>query len=762
MAVVVAILLAATVLVLHNLYPFPTETLDRPAALVVLDREGAPLRFFLPADDQWRLPVTLDDLPPELIEALISSEDRWFRRHPGVNPLAIARAAWQNLRAGRVVSGGSTLTMQIARMASPARRTVGAKLEEALRALQLERLYSKDELIELYLNRAPFGGNLEGVGAASFFYFGKRPAQLSIGEIALLVALPRSPSAYDPTRDPETARRARDRVLAQLAERGAITPREAADATRQPVPAVRRPVPFAAPHFARWVARQEKRSPVLVTTLDRRLQTRAEAQVRRRLAELRPAGIGNAAVVVLERSSRELRAMVGSGGFFERAFQGQINGVLARRSPGSTLKPFLYALALDRGEIIPDSYLLDLPTDFAGYVAENYDGEYQGRVVAREALTRSLNAPAVRLLSRVGLDEFLELLRAGGLRTLDRSAGEYGLPLVLGAGEVTLLGLTNLYATLAEGGSSQPVRWRSGNCSVLPCDQPVPSPPGRLLSSEAAWAVSEILQEVRRPDLPSAWRLATDVPTVAWKTGTSYGHRDAWAVGFSGRYAVGVWVGNFDGTPRHGISGAEHAAPLLFDLFRTLEPRGSRLVRPPGLRLESLEVCAESHQLVGPYCPRRRMVDYLPGRSRLEICGYHRRVRLIDSDGARWAVTTSYPAALLAWWRHEGHPLPEMAPATPSLAAREGIRTGAPPHIVSPAAATPYRLRSDSPIAFQQIPLTARAAADASRLYWYQNGLLVATSAPGETRFLTPAKGRHRLVVTDDRGRTHALSYEVN
>ena len=745
-----------TLLLLNHLNPFPHHTLDRPPATTITDRNGDPLRFFLPPDGRWRLPVDRDELPDDLVAAVVASEDRWFYRHPGVNPLAIVRATWQNLRAGRVISGGSTLTMQIARMARPAPRTVGAKLREALRALQLERRYDKDELIELYLDLAPFGGNLEGVGAASFFYFGKRPEQLSIGEIALLVALPRSPSEYDPTRDPATARAARDRVLAQLAERGGIGERAAAEAMRQPLPVTRRSAPFTAPHFARWAAAQAGGATRLATTLDRGVQLKAEEQVRRRLLELRPRGIGNAAVVVVERSGRELRALVGSGGFFESAFDGQVNGATARRSPGSTLKPLLYALALERGEVVPETYLLDVPTDFAGYVAENYDGLYRGRVTVRQALTESLNAPAVRLLSRVGLTELLDLLRSGGLTTLDRPAGEYGLPLVLGAGEVTLLDLTNLYATLAEGGLHQPIRWSS---SVAPAPVAVVSSQ-RLFSPEAAWQVTEILREVRRPDLPAAWRLATDVPAVAWKTGTSYGHRDAWAVGFSGKYAIGVWVGNFDGRPRHGISGAEDAAPLLFDLFRALEPAASQITRPAGLRIESVEVCPGSRRLAHAWCPGRIAIDYLPHRSRLDRCSLHRRVRVAASADAmpRWAVTTDHPPALVAWWRDQGRAVPE---AVPTLAALEGIPSGTPPRIVSPDAATPYRLRADAPLAFQKIPLTARAAADTRRLFWYQDGVLVASGAPAERLFLEPRRGRHRLVVTDDLGRSDALTYAV-
>jgi penicillin-binding protein 1C len=744
-----ATLSATVVLYLDRRFPPPLDALRRPPAVAVLDAEGAPLRLFLPADEIWRLPVTLEELPPELPAALIAIEDGRFYRHVGVDPLAILRALWQNLDAGRVVSGASTLTMQLARLADPAPRTLSSKRTEALRALQLEHRLTKRELLELYFNLAPYGGNLEGVGAASLFYFGKEPALLSPGEIALLVALPRAPSLLDPTRNPAAARRMRDRVLTRLEAAGVFDTRQADFARRQPLPSRRQPVPFRAPHFARWAAARAPGETRVRTTLDRSAQSIAEAQVARHVPRLRRQGISQTAVVVLETRGRRLRALVGSAGFLEPGHAGQVDGAVARRSPGSALKPFLYALALERGEIVPDAYLLDVPTDFAGYVAENYDGRYNGRVTVREALRRSLNAPAVRLLARVGLGPFHELLESGGISTLDRPAGSYGLPLVLGAGEVSLLELTNLYAALADGGRFRPLTWRAGEAAGAG---------ERLVSRESAWLITEILREVERPDLPAAWRLARDVPAVAWKTGTSYGHRDAWAVGFSGSYTIGVWVGNFDGAARRGISGAEHAAPLLFDLFRALAPGAGEPGRPAGLRIESLEVCSLSHQLPGAWCPARSRVDYLPGRSRLERCGYHRRVRVAAGAASpRFRDATHYPPELVAWWRREGHPLPDE----PFAVAASQLPAGDAPRIVSPDATTPYHLRRDAPREHQRIPLIAWAGLEVERLFWYRNGLLVAAGAPHERLFLDPLPGEHRLVVTDDRGRQDALSFSV-
>src|SRR5436309_1336357 len=361
LALAAAVLLAAPWLwltALDLLFPFPWERLQRPPAVVVTDRQGEPLRFFLPADQRWRLPIKLSELPPEVRRALVASEDQRFYHHPGVDPLALARALWANLRHRRVVSGASTISMQVARMADPGRRTLRSKLREA---------------------------------------------------------------------------------------------------------------------FIR-------------TTLDRSMQSIAESQVARRVRELRDQGIGNAAVVVIDNQTRGVRALVGSSGYRDTYFQGQVNGAVARRSPGSTLKPFLYAMAMDQGRLVPDSYILDIPTDFAGYVAENYDQRYRGRVTVREALITSLNAPAVRLLAETGLGDFLHLLQRGGLSTLDRPPGRYGLPLILGAGEVRLLDLVNLYATMAQGGRHRPARIVEGDGKLHAEPDPIP-----LFSPEAARAVTEIL-----------------------------------------------------------------------------------------------------------------------------------------------------------------------------------------------------------------------------------------------------------------------------
>ncbi|MEF2146036.1 MAG: penicillin-binding protein 1C [Desulfovibrionaceae bacterium] len=750
-------LLLAVFLILDRVFPFPEQALHRPPARLVLDRQARPLRAFLPPDAQWRFPVELDEVSPVLLKALIRSEDRWFRYHPGVNPVAVLRAAWTNLTSGRVVSGGSTITMQVARLCDPRPRTIRSKMIEAFRALQLRWHHSPDEILQWYVNMAPFGGNVVGVGAAARYYFDKTPDRLSLGEAALLTALPRSPNTYDPVRHPEAAKAARTRVLNQM--HGLFPPEMILQALDQPLPDATLPPPMFAPHFSQWAA-SELQGARVQTSLDFRAQRLAEESVRNRINGLRNQGIESAAAVVLNTTTHEILAMVGAPFFFDEQHSGQINGALIRRSPGSTLKPFLYALAMDQGFVHPESLLLDIPTDYSGYAPENYDGTFHGAVTAREALAHSLNVPAVRLLAEIGLTNFLELLHQGGMSSLDRPTSYYGLPLVLGGGEVTLLELTNLYACLASGGRFKPVRRTPGD-----------SPPGaRLFTAETCFLITEILAQVERPDMPKSWALTADAPETAWKTGTSFGHRDAWAVGYSGNHTIGVWVGNLDGSATKGISGARHAGPLLFDLFRAIEGKAASLPNFGSLSLSEVELCAESRMLPGPFCTDRVKAQILPGVTRLEPDNWTIRVFIDDATGLRLSgdcladhkhhteILVRPPIPLAAWRESVGLPvdhLPEYHPDCISVPDQGG------PLILSPDPNTPYRIRRDAPPEYQRIPLLARTPPGSSTLYWFVDGRLIGSGSNDGPLFLMPQAGEHRVSVSDEQGRSDAVTFIV-
>jgi penicillin-binding protein 1C len=771
-------------LALNALFPLPADWLAPPWGTRVLDRSGAELRRFPAADGQWRFPVALAEVSPELITALVESEDRWFFVHPGVNPLAVIRAAWTNARSGRVVSGASTIPMQLARMAEPRPRTVGSKAVEAFRALQLTLTHSKAELLEAYLNTAPFGGNIMGVGAASRIYFNKPPDRLSLGECALLAVLPRAPGRYDPARHPEAAMAVRDQVLTLLARRRAVDPAEARRAMEQPMVARRRPSPMLASHFCLLARTELGAEPTLDTSLDLASQRTVERLLERHVAALRARGIGNGAVVVLDRATRQVLAMAGSADFDDDRHQGQVNNALARRSPGSTLKPFLYALAFDAGLAVPGSMLLDVPTDYAGYAPQNYNGTFSGRVTVAQALTRSLNVPAVRLLARTGLRPFHTLLRQGGLTTIDRPAGAYGLPLVLGACEVRLLDLTNLYATLAQGGERHP--WRVTRVPVDRTDQADPAdtakttaPPAtgeRLFSPEAAQVVGAMLTEVTRPDMPDSWRLTLDRPQSAWKTGTSFGHRDAWAVGFGPTLAVGVWVGNPNGEPVKGISGAAHAGPLFFDVLRALESPGGDLGLPEAPGLREISLCAASGLPAGPDCPHTIQGVAGPHLA-LTRCAEHRRILVDAGTGLRLEgsclagtgttpedghdaaprVVEIVPPELAAWLASQGKPVPALPGLSPLCPDVPG---GSGPVILSPSAHTPYLMRPDTPATSQQVALRA-ASDEPGRMWWYVDGRFAGTADTDTPLFWPMIPGRHTASATDSQGRTGSAAFVV-
>jgi len=562
--------LAAALLGLDRAFPPDFSRYEDRSALV-LDRDGTVLRAFLATDGRWRLAARPETVSPLYLDMLLAFEDRRFRWHPGVDPLALLRAAGQLAANGHVVSGGSTLTMQAARLLEPRPRTFGAKLAEAARALQLEWRLDKDEILAIYLTLAPFGGNLEGVRAASLAWFGKEPAELRADEAALLVALPQAPARLGPDLAPARARAARDKVLARVADAGVIDATAAQEAARAPLPATRRPLPKLAPHLAERLL-AEAPAEAIRSTVDAALQARVEA-----LAADAAGALGaevNAAVLVVETAGRAVRAHVGSSGYFDRRRLGMLDLARAVRSPGSALKPFAYGLAFDRLLAHPATLAQDRPLRFRGYAPENFDRGFRGEVTLAEALRLSLNLPAVAVLDRLGPELFDRELRAAGIELrLDRGLRPASLPLVLGGVGTTLEDLATLYGALADGGRVQPL-------ARLADAAPAPARP--LLGPLGAWYVAEALAEAPRPAAYDARATAGKARRLAFKTGTSYGFRDAWAVGWDGAHVVAVWVGRADGQPCGGCVGLRAAAPLMFRTFDLLPRRDLPAAAPPG------------------------------------------------------------------------------------------------------------------------------------------------------------------------------------
>ncbi len=577
-----AVALLLSLLALDLAFP-PRLPQQRDTSTLVVARDGTPLRAFADAQGVWRYPATPDSVSPLYLQALLGYEDRWFRRHPGVNPLAMARAGWQWLRGGRIVSGGSTLTMQVARILEPEpprARSLGAKLRQMLRAVQLEAHLSKDEILTLYLQRAPFGGTIEGVEAASWAYLGKPASRLSHAEAALLTVLPQAPSRLRPDRAPGQARAARDKVLERMATLGVWSRADVDDARVEAVVARGLRQPQHAALLAQRLRSAQPGESRIVSTLDIGMQRVLEQRVASYFSQLPERT--SAALLVVDNRDLSALAYVGSVAFADKARLGHVDMVRAWRSPGSTLKPFVYGMALDDGLVHSESLLVDAPQSFGGYRPGNFDAAFNGPVGVADALRLSLNVPAVDLLDRVGPARFASRLDNAGIGLRFPRGVAPNLTLILGGTGATLEDLVGAHAALHRGGIAGRVRY-------TPED---PARERRLLSPGAAWIVREILESNTRPGERADTFDSGSRPRVSWKTGTSYGYRDAWAVGGTGRYTVGVWVGRPDGTPLPGQYGAITALPLLFETIDSLpQARGDALRVPPPRNVREVEIC---------------------------------------------------------------------------------------------------------------------------------------------------------------------------
>jgi penicillin-binding protein 1C len=553
-AVAVAIVIAVGVFAawVVSLGPLPLEQ-ARQTSQTVVDRHGKLLRAYAMADGRWRLPVDAGkDVDPTYLKLLFAFEDKRFYSHHGVDPMALGRAAIQLITRGHIVSGGSTITMQVARLIEPRRqRSIHAKLRQMVRAVEIERQLTKDQILNLYLMIAPYGGNLEGIRSASIAYFGKEPKRLSLAEAALLVALPQSPEHRRLDRYPEQARLARDHVLERMVEDGRISSEDAAAAKAVPVPRMRKSIPMLAPHSADRAVMNFKVEPVISLTLDSGIQRNLEALARDRATALGPnVSIG---IIAVDNESGEVLARIGSPDYFDERRAGQVDMTRAVRSPGSTLKPFIYGLAFEDGFVHPESLIDDRPIRFGDYAPQDFDMTFQGTVPVRKALQLSLNVPAIALLDRVGASRLSSRLKqAGGNLVLPKDEVP-GLAMGLGGVGVTLQDLVQLYTGIARLGTTRPLRE-----IVTAADGP--RDPLRLMDQVAAWQVGDVLMGTPPPENAPQHR-------IAFKTGTSYGYRDAWSVGFDGRMTIGVWVGRPDGAPVPGLVGRTAAAPILFDAF---------------------------------------------------------------------------------------------------------------------------------------------------------------------------------------------------
>lgn len=536
----------------------PDLTRYRQRATLVLADDGQVIDADLARDGRWRFALRANEVDPQYLRLLTRIEDKRFGWHPGVDPLAALRAVWQLMRHGEVISGASTLTMQTARLLEPRPRTLSSKLIEMARAVQLSLHYSGGDILAIYLTLAPYGGNIEGLRAASLMWLGKEPMQLNLAEAALLVALPQSPERLRPDRNPQAALAARNRILARAAASGFITPLQAREAQQATLPQYLHRLPDLAPHLTARLVRQQ-RGQVIRTTLNRELQENMGELLVRSLRRHEPEV--TMAALVMDSRSGEVRAYIGNAAVRDEVRRGMVDIIPATRSPGSTLKPFIYAMGFDRLIVHPNTVIADMPLRFGAYAPENFSGGFNGEVTVTEALQRSLNLPAVALLDRIGpvaLDTALS--DAGVPLKFDRRLGKPTLPIALGGVGISLENLVRLYASIPNGGQTPRMQLEAGEASAR-----------HLMSATSAWYIARILESVPRPEGYNDARVSSR-PVVAYKTGTSYGYRDAWAIGFSGDYTLGVWVGRADGTPCARCIGLEAAAPVLLQATSLLPP----------------------------------------------------------------------------------------------------------------------------------------------------------------------------------------------
>ncbi|AYC35146.1 penicillin-binding protein 1C [Pseudomonas cavernae] len=745
--------------------PLPGDDLAR----VVLAEDGTPLWRFADHDGVWRYPVAVSEVSPYYLDALLTYEDRWFYRHPGVNPLALARAAWQNLSGGRVLSGGSTLSMQVARLLDPHQRSLGGKLKQLWRTAQLEWHLSKDEILALYLNRAPFGGTLQGVAAASWAYLGKPPSQLTRSEAALLAVLPQAPSRLRPDRHPERAQAARDKVLRRLAE-FRVWPQSAVDeALEEPVLLAPRQEPNLAPLLARRLNRPGS-PPLIRTTIDAALQRRLEDLLlgwRARLPEH-----SSAAILVVEAQSMAVRAYLGSLDIGDARRFGHVDMIQALRSPGSTLKPFLYGLALDAGLIHSESLLQDVPRLYGDYRPGNFSSGFSGPVSASEALATSLNLPAVQLLEAYGPKRFAGELRNAGLPLALPALAEPNLALILGGAGSRLEDLLGGYSAFARGGLAARPRLQPQDALHE----------RRLLSPGAAWIVRRILSGQARPDRDPRAQLVQR-PSLAWKTGTSYGFRDAWALGVGPRYLIGVWLGRPDGTPVPGQFGLASAAPLLLQVHDLLVNRDSqRGIAPPVEAVPAsvgvAAICWPLGQPLAkddPNCRRQRFAwtldattpPTLAGEAQPLGLGLRQTVwlspqgRLAEAGcaGATAHELAFWPAPLEPWLPRRERRSVRLPALDPQCPARLGPAP-TPLAIVGVRAGDQLRRPASSA---EPLRLQLSALGGSGRRWWFLNGAPVAESlSQAAFQQVLGRSGRYQLSVIDAAGQTARVEFSVS
>jgi len=772
------------IVLLDYLFPLP---LSKEFSKEIHAKDGTLLTAYLSSDDKWRLRTDLDEVSPELIKAIIEKEDSWFYWHIGVNPISVVRALAGNIFEGEVESGASTITMQVARLLEPKPRTYLNKVAEMFRAVQLEIKYSKKEILELYLSLLPFGGNIEGVKSASYIYFNRSPDKLSLSQSITLAVIPNDPNTLrldrtntvipgsEATRESDVKSSLSDSKQAGMTkyldskivlkrnfwinkfkQEKIFSDSDLRDALDEPIETNRHAMPVSAPHCSYFV-KEKFDGDIINTTLDPSIQQTAENILLRNVKKVFYKGITNGAVLIIDNANSSVVAYCGSADFYDEGSFGQVNGITAIRSPGSTLKAALYAYAFDKGNLTPQMKFADIPTDFHGYQPDNYDLKFYGNVSTEFALVNSLNIPAVKLLEDVGLNNFTNFLEGCGFNQIQKQKNKLGLSLILGGCGTNLQELTRLFSAFA----------RKGKLYQLNFIQNEEDGDGeQIFSEESSFLVASILSGINRSDIADL-SIYSRLPKFAWKTGTSYGKRDAWAIGFNPNYTIGVWMGNFNGVGSPNLSGGEVAVPLLFDLFNAIDYNADVKWFDQPEDLYKREVCSESGLIPSNYCAHTITDFAINDRSHNETCDIHKTVYVnnnatiqyctgcLPSSNSKKVVYPVYHSELTVWLSQNKLDFKIPPAHNPDCTAKFAE---AGPKILSPSEDYDYFLEENSS---QEILLLAASDSRVNTHYWYVNGKFYIKCKPGERIFLNPSEKELNITCLDDKGRNGRVSVDI-
>ncbi len=742
---------------------FPLKT-NVPYSTLITAADGTLVHAFLSQDDKWRMCVELHEITPMLRKAIIQKEDKYFYWHFGINPVAIAKAAFNNILQGKRTSGASTITMQVARLLYPKKRTYWGKLTEILRAIQLEIFYSKDEILQLYLNLVPYSSNIEGIKSASFLYFQKSPDRLSLAEVTTLAIIPNRPTSLRLGSKNPLIIEERNRWLKRFQEEQVFDNQQVKDALIEPLLASRHEAPKEAPHLSWRLKNSFPNETTIRSTLNRAIQAKTEQIVANYVNGLKAKNIQNAAVLVVNNATMQIEAYIGSADFGNTGDGGQVDGIQAIRSPGSALKPLLYATAFDKGLITPKNIINDVPTNFNGFEPENFDKRFNGAVSVTFALANSLNIPAVKILRDLGKKELIEKLKQANFKTIKEQEKDLGLSIVLGGCGVTLEEMTKLYATFANAGKCQDLIFTLKNTFHKNTNT-------QLLSPSSVYLITQILAQIQRPDLPNNFDYTYHLPKIAWKTGTSFGKRDAWSIGYNKKYTVGVWLGNFSGVGVPELSGAEIATPLLFQVFNTIDYNSSVAWFNQPKEVALRQVCSETGDLPNDYCTNKILDEYIKNVSHTRRCSHLKKIFINHSESMSYCVhclpndgnykEKIYPnlaSELVAYYESKHILYEKIPPHNPFCTRIFKANANNAPLIISPNNGSNYFIDIADP---QKLQMACQAANDVKNVYWYANDQIVQKALANQPIFYAPEAGKIKISCVDDKGRSSNIWINV-